>query len=333
MGRLDPVAAAMAPLQPTRRRVWGGEKWDPSRIPTISALYELGFSGTLQTTMRPSGSTAEEPDEGGCPCGYHQCRYSLVGPQGVGVVPSAVFGSVVVGVAPVVVEVGWWCCCDAAVRGAGDVVGEGAAGGAPGVGAAGDADGEGVVGDALVDGGVLTVPWGWDLATPGGGSCGCCWPVRWPSRCWRCLVCGPSLVSLIPIVLHALYGVVPRARALWVVLLPLLSFMLRVAVAKVALLVVLLLMPVARPLPALLQFMVLLVLLMLRALLVVGVGPCVGGQWLVFGRGLPLFPGGPWPVPLALKGRVRRTWCGLLVMPIVRVLQVMLWVMSSVRVV
>ena len=67
MGRLDPVAAAMAPLQSTRRRVWGGEKWDPSRIPTSSALYELGFPGTLQTTMRPSGSTAEEPDEGGEP--------------------------------------------------------------------------------------------------------------------------------------------------------------------------------------------------------------------------------------------------------------------------
>ena len=67
MGCLDPVAAAMAPLQLTRRRVWEGEKWDPSRIPTSSALYELGFAGTLQTTMRPSGSTAEEPDEGGEP--------------------------------------------------------------------------------------------------------------------------------------------------------------------------------------------------------------------------------------------------------------------------
>ena len=67
MGRLNPVAAAMAPLQSTCRRVWGGEKWDPSRIPISSALYELGFPGTLQTTMRPSGSTAEEPDEGGEP--------------------------------------------------------------------------------------------------------------------------------------------------------------------------------------------------------------------------------------------------------------------------
>ena len=111
--------------------------------------------------------------------------------SGVGVAPSAVFGSVVVGVAPVVVEGvdavgGWWCCCVAAVGGAGDVVGEGASGGAPVVCAAGDADGEDVVGDALVDGGVLTVPWGWDLAPPGGGSRGRCWPVCSP---WRCLPC------------------------------------------------------------------------------------------------------------------------------------------------
>ena len=66
--------------------------------------------------------------------------------------------------------------CVAGVGGAGDFVGEGAAGRAPCVGAAG---GEGVVGDALVDGGVLTVPWGWDVATPGGGSRGHCWPVCW----------------------------------------------------------------------------------------------------------------------------------------------------------
>ena len=82
--------------------------------------------------------------------------------SGVGVVPSAVFGSVVVGVASVVVEGvdavgGWWCCCVAAVGSTGDVVGEGAAGGAPGVGIAGDANGEGIVGNALVDGGVLRV--------------------------------------------------------------------------------------------------------------------------------------------------------------------------------
>ena len=71
--------------------------------------------------------------------------------SGVGAFSSAVFGSVIVCVAPVVVEGvgavgGWWCCCDAAVGGAGDVVGEGAAG-----------DGEGVVGHPLVDGGAVGV--------------------------------------------------------------------------------------------------------------------------------------------------------------------------------
>ena len=116
-----------------------------------------------------------------------------------------------------------------------------------------------------MDGGVLTVPWGWDLATPGGGSRWCCWPVHWLWRCWPCQVSGPSLVSLMLMVLLALYRVVPRARALWVVSLRLLSFMLRVAVAEVALFVVLLLMHMARPLRALLRFMVSLVLLMLRA--------------------------------------------------------------------
>ena len=213
--------------------------------------------------------------------------------SGVGLVPSAVFGSVVVGVSPVVVEGvdavgGWWCCCVAAVGGAGDVVGEGAASAAPGVGAAGNADGEGIVGDALVDGGVLTVPWGWDLATPGGGSRGRCWLVCWPWRCCLYQVSGPPLVSLMPMVLQALYRMVlPR----W------LSLMHRVAVAEVALSVVLSVLPVARPLRALLQFTASLMLLML---LVVRVGPCVGGQWLVFGGGLPLFPGGRWLVPLAL---------------------------------
>ena len=246
--------------------------------------------------------------------------------SGVGVVLLAVLGSVVVGVAPVVVEGvntvgGWSCCCDAAVGGAGDIVDEG-------VGAAGEADGEGVVGDALVDAGVLTVPWGWDPAIPGGGSRGCCWPVRRALRCWPCLVSGPSVVSLMLIVLHALHREVSRVGALWVVSLGLLLLMSWVAVAEVALLLVLLLMPVARPLWALLRFMVSLVLLMLRALLVVGVGPCVGGQLLVFGLGLALFSGEPWPVPLALTGRVRRRWCGPLVMPMV-----MLRVMSSVRVV
>ena len=242
--------------------------------------------------------------------------------SGVGVVPSTVFGVVVVVVAPVVVEGvdavgGWWCCCVARVGGAGDVVGGGAAGGATDVGAAGDADGEGVVGDALVDGGVLTVPWGWDLATPGRSSRGHCWPVCWPWRCWPCLVLGPSLVSLMPMVLQALYrGVSPW----W------LSLMLRVAVAEVALL----LMPVARLLRALPRFTPSLMLLML---VVVGVGQCVGGQWPVFAGGLPLFPGGRRLVSLALTGRVCSRWCGPLVMPLVRVLQAMPRVMSSVRVV
>ena len=244
--------------------------------------------------------------------------------SGVGVGPLAVFGSVVVGVAPVVVEGvdavgGWWCCCVAGVGGAREVVGEGAAGGAPGVGAAGDADVEGVVGEALVDGGVLTVSWGWDLATPGGGSRGHCWPVCWPWQCWTCLVSGPSLVSLMPMVFQTLY---------WVVLLWWLSLTLRVAVAEVALS----LMPVARSLRALLWFAASPMMLML---LMVGVGPCAGRQWLVFGVLLPLFPGGRWLVPLALTGRVcsRCRWCGPLVMPLVRVLQAMPRVMLSLRVV
>ena len=68
-------------------------------------------------------------------------------------------------------------------------------------------------------------------------------------------------------------------------------------------------------------------------LLVVGSGPCVGGQWLVFGGGVPLFPGGRWLVPLALTGRVCSRWCGPLVMPLVRVLQALPRVISWVRVV
>ena len=156
-------------------------------------------------------------------------------------------------------------------------------------------------------------------STPGGGFCGHCWPVCPPWRCWPCLVSGPSLVSLMPMVVQALYRVV----SLWWLLLA-----LRVAVAEVALSVT----PVARLLRALLRFTASLMLLML---LVVGVGRCLGGQWLVFGGGLPLFPGGRWLVPLALTGRVgsRCRWCGPLVMPLVRVLQAMPRVMSSVRVV
>ena len=194
--------------------------------------------------------------------------------SGVGVVPLPILGPAVVVVAPLVVRGvvavgGWRCCCDADVGCARDVVGEGAASGAPGVAAAGDADGEGVVGDALVDGGALRVPWGWGVTGPGGGSRGCCWPVRWPWRCWPCLVSGRFLVSLMPMVSQVLYRVIPGARALWVVSLQLLSLMSRVAVADVALLVVLLLMPLVRALRAMLQFTVSLVLAMLRALLVV----------------------------------------------------------------
>ena len=99
--------------------------------------------------------------------------------------------------------------------------------------------------------------------------------------------------------------------------------MLRVAVAEVALSVVLSVMPLVRSLRALLWFTASLMRLML---LVVGVGLCVGGQWLVFGGGRQL-------VPLALTGRVCSRWCGPLVMPLVRVVQAMPRVMSWVRVV
>ena len=71
-----------------------------------------------------------------------------------------------------------------------------------------------------------------------------------------------------PMVLQALYQVV----SLWW-----LSLKLRFAVAEVTLL------------RALLRFNASLMLLML---LVVGMGRCAGGQWLVFGGGLPFFPGG-----------------------------------------
>ena len=118
-------------------------------------------------------------------------------------------------------------------------------------------------------------------------------------------------------VLQALYRV---ASTWW------LWLTLRVAVAEVSLSVI----PEARPLRALLRFTA---SLMLLILLVVGLGSCVGGQWLLFGGGLPLFPGGRWLVPLALTGRVCSRWCGPLVMPLVRVLQAMPRVMSSVRVV
>ena len=128
------------------------------------------------------------------------------------------------------------------------------------------------------------------------------------------LALGPLLVFLMPMVLQAFYRLV---SPWW------LSLTLQVAVAEVALSVVLLVMPVARPLRALLQFTASLMLLML---LVVGVGQCVGGQWLVFGGGLPLFLGGRWLAPLGLAGRVCSRWCRPLVMLLVMVMQAMPWV-------
>ena len=107
-----------------------------------------------------------------------------------------------------------------------------------------------------------------------------------------------------PMVLH-------RVVSLWW-----LSLTLGVAVAEVALSLVLSVMPVVRLLRSLLWFTASLMLLML---LVVGVGLCVGGQWPVFG-------GGRWLVPVALSGRVWSRWCGLLVMPLVRV--VAFWVLA-----
>ena len=101
-----------------------------------------------------------------------------------------------------------------------------------------------------------------------------------------------------------------------------LSLTLWGAVAEVALSVVLSVMPVVRSLRALLWFTACLMWLML---LVVGVGLCVGVQWLAFGGGRRL-------VPLALTGRVCSRWCGPLVMPLVRVVQAMPRVMSSARV-
>ena len=172
---------------------------------------------------------------------------------------------------------GWRWRCVAAVGGAGDGVGEGAAGGA-----LGDVEGEGAVGDALVDGGVLTVGVG-------------------PRHSWRrfpwaslARVLAP-LVSLMSMVLYRVVSPWRLPLTPWVV------------VAEVALSVAVLVMLVARSLRALLWFMTSLMLLML---LVVGVGLCVGGQWPVFG-------GGRWLVSVALSGRVCSRWCGLLVMLLV----------------
>ena len=230
--------------------------------------------------------------------------------SGVGVFLSAVLGSVVVGVAPVVVEGvdavdGWLCRCVAAVAGAGDSVGEGAASGTLGVGAAGDAEGEGVVGDALVDGAD-----GRSGAASGGGTSPLLAEVPM-GVAGRCVGPDPPLVSLMPMVLY-------RVVSPWW-----LSLTLRVAVAEVALSVVVSVTPLVRSLRALLWFTASLMLLML---LVVGVGLCLGGQWPVLG-------GGRWLVPVALSGRVCSRWCGLLVMPLVRVVQALPRLISWVRVV
>ena len=97
-----------------------------------------------------------------------------------------------------------------------------------------------------------------------------------------------------------------------------LSLTLRVADNEVALSVVLLVIPVVRSFRWMLWFGASLMWLMLR---VVGVGLCVGGQWLVFG-------GRRRRVPLALTRRVCSRWCGPRVMPLVRVVLVALvvWV-------
>ena len=58
---------AMAPLQSTRKRAWGGEKYDPRKMPITSAVYEFGLPGMRHRTMRPSDSTAEAPEAGGDP--------------------------------------------------------------------------------------------------------------------------------------------------------------------------------------------------------------------------------------------------------------------------
>ena len=189
----------------------------------------LVLGGACGWVVGGSGRRVLPLQAGGLACAGGQlvvgCLAVLVAPvvSGVGVIPSPLLGSAVVGVVPVVAEGvdavgGWRCCCDAAVCCAGDVVGEGS-GGAPGVGAPRDADSEGVVGDALLVGGALKVPWGWDPATPARGARGYCWPVRWPWRCWSSLVSGRVVVSLVPMALQVWYGVMSRARALWVVLL------------------------------------------------------------------------------------------------------------------
>ena len=110
------------------------------------------------------------------------------------------------------------------------------------------------------------------------------------------------LAGVLVLTVLAMPGVGPSLVSLVLMVLPWwLSLTFPVSVAEVALSV----MPLARPLRALLRFTASLIVL---TLLVVGVGPCVGGQWLVSGS-------------------------RSLVMPFVRVLQAMSGVMSSVRLV
>ena len=116
-----------------------------------------------------------------------------------------------------------------------------------------------------------------------------CWP-------W------PPLVSLMPMVLY-------RVVSPWW-----LSLTSGLLFPVVALSVVVSVTPVVRSLRALSWFTASLMLLML---LVGGVGLFLGGQW-------PLFGVGRWLVPMALSGRVCSRWCGLLPLPLVRVVQAML---------
>ena len=161
-----------------------------------------------------------------------------------------------------------------------------------------DVKGEDAIGDALVDGGVLTVGVG-------------------PRHSWRRFPWASLAGVLAPLVL-LMSMVLYRVVSLWR-----LSLTLWVVVAEVALSMAVSVMPVVGSLRALLWLTASLMLLML---LVVGVGLCVGSQWPVFGVGR-------WLVSVALSGRVRSRWCGLLVMLLVRVVQAMTLVVSWVRVV
>ena len=114
-----------------------------------------------------------------------------------------------------------------------------------------------------------------------------------PRHCWRRFPCASLADGL--------------ALAPSVSLLPMASYrdagcgMLRVAVGEVALPVAPSVMPVVRSLRALLWFTVSLMLLML---LVVGVGLCVGCQWLLLLL-VVVLGAGPW------VARLERLWCNL----------------------